>query len=195
MSLSLQSIATRWPGLSAIGVELGLVERRRELRGIGSGEGDLHVGALVFDAAHRPREPRMARALREKLQPVGPHRDLAAIGGDDVVAAHELRDESRARQVEHLARRTGLLDAAVVHDDDEVGECHRLVLAVGDVQEGDAELLLQALELGAHPDPQKRVERRERLVEQEYLRLGDERAGERDALLLPAGELVGSRSA
>ena len=48
---------------------------------------------------------------------------------------------------------------------------------------------LQPLELGAHPDAQERVERRERLVEQEDLRLGDERAGERDALLLAAGEL------
>ena len=53
---------------------------------------------------------------------------------------------------------------------DEVGERHRLVLAVGDVDEGDAELLLQALQLGAHLDAQERIERRERLVEQQDLR-------------------------
>ncbi|MGY4489097.1 hypothetical protein ACVWWR_008288 [Bradyrhizobium sp. LM3.2] len=45
------------------------------------------------------------------------------------------------------------------------------------------------LQLAAHPDPQERIERGERLVEQEDLRLGDQRAGERHALLLAAGEL------
>ena len=35
------------------------------------------------------------------------------------------------------------------------------------------------------------VERRERLVEQQHLRLRRERAGQRHALLLAAGELVG----
>ena len=40
-------------------------------------------------------------------------------------------------------------------------------------------------QLGAHA----RVERAERLVEQQHLRLGRERAGERHALPLAAGEL------
>ena len=35
------------------------------------------------------------------------------------------------------------------------------------------------------------VQRAERLIEQEHPRLDGERAGERDALLLPAGELGG----
>ena len=71
----------------------------------------------------------------------------------------------------------------------EIGQRHRLVLAVGDVDEGDAELLLQPLQLGAHLDAQERVERRQRLVEQQDLRLGDQRARERDALLLAARQL------
>src|SRR6516225_1107949 len=50
--------------------------------------------------------------------------------------------------------------------------------------ERDAELVLQAFQLGAHADAQERVERRKRLVEQKDLRLGDERARERHALLL-----------
>ncbi len=41
----------------------------------------------------------------------------------------------------------------------------------------------------AHPDAQERVERRERLVEQQDLRVGDQRAGQRHALLLAAREL------
>ena len=77
----------------------------------------------------------------------------------------------------------------LVHHDHEVGQRHRLFLAMGDVDEGDAELGLQALQLRAHLDAQERVERRERLVEQQDLRLGDQGARQRDALLLPAGEL------
>ena len=38
--------------------------------------------------------------------------------------------------------------------------------------------------------PGEGVERRERLVEEEHLRLGHEGAGDRDALLLAAGELA-----
>ena len=48
---------------------------------------------------------------------------------------------------------------------------------------------LQALQLAAHLQAQELVERRERLVEQEHARIGDERAGQRHALLLAAGEL------
>ena len=48
---------------------------------------------------------------------------------------------------------------------------------------------LQLLQLLAHLDPQERVERRERLVQQQHLRVGDQRARQGDALLLPAREL------
>ncbi len=56
---------------------------------------------------------------------------------------------------------------------------------------GDAERLLQRADLLAQRDADLGVERRERLVEQEHLRLVGDGAGERDALLLAAGELVG----
>ena len=88
-----------------------------------------------------------------------------------------------------IARRGGLLDAALVHHDDEVGQREGLVLAVRDMDEGDVELPLEAAKLGPHPHPQEWVERRQRLVEQKNLRIGDQRARERDALLLAAGQL------
>ena len=47
--------------------------------------------------------------------------------------------------------------------------------------------LVQPLELGAHVDPQLGVEARQRLVHQEHGRVGDDGAGERDALALAAG--------
>ena len=84
-----------------------------------------------------------------------------------------------------------LLDRALVHHDDEVGERQRLVLAVRDMDEGNAELTLQPTQFGAHAHAQERVERRQRLVEQQDLRMGDQRARQRDALLLPAGQLRG----
>ena len=58
-----------------------------------------------------------------------------------------------------------------------------------DEHEGDPQALLQALELGLHLLAKLQVERPERLVEQQDLRLINERACEGDALLLAAREL------
>ena len=60
---------------------------------------------------------------------------------------------------------------------------------MGDVDHGDAEPLLQAADLRAHLLAQLGVEVRQRLVHQADGRLGDDRAAERHALLLAAGEL------
>ena len=103
--------------------------------------------------------------------------------------AHEAGDESGGGAIEHLARCVGLFDAALVHDHDEIGERHRLFLAVGDMDEGDPELMLQLLQLLPHLDLEKGIERRKRLVEQQRLRIGDKGASKRDALLLAAGQL------
>jgi hypothetical protein len=74
------------------------------------------------------------------------------------VAADEARHEGRLRMVVDVARRAGLLDQAVVHHHHQIGERHRLLLAVGDVDEADAELGLQALQLVAHAHAQERIE-------------------------------------
>ncbi len=50
---------------------------------------------------------------------------------------------------------------------------------------------LQIAQLDPHLHPQEGVERRQRLVEQDDLRLRDQGTGERDALLLPARKLGG----
>ena len=65
----------------------------------------------------------------------------------------------------------------------------RLALVVGHVDGGEAELALQPLELEAHALAQLGVEIGQRLVEQQELRLHHERARQRQALLLAAGEL------
>jgi hypothetical protein len=57
------------------------------------------------------------------------------------------------------------------------------------VDERDPELALQRLEEDLHLLAQLQVERAERLVEQQDARSVDDRARERDALALAAGEL------
>ena len=85
--------------------------------------------------------------------------------------------------------RADLLDPAVVEHREAVAHPERLLLVVGDVDEGDPDLALQGLELGLHLLAELEVEGAERLVEQQHLGLVDQRAGERDALALAAGEL------
>ena len=84
-----------------------------------------------------------------------------------------------------------LLDAAVVHHHDAVGGDHRLGLVVRDVDRGVAELVVQAADLEAHLLAQVGVEVGQRLVEQQHLRLDHQRARQRHALLLAAGQLAG----
>ena len=99
-------------------------------------------------------------------------------------------DERRGRALVHGLGVGQLLDVAVEHDRDPVAHAHRLFLVVGDEDERDAELALEQLELDLHLLAQLAVERAERLVEQQHARAVDERPGERDALLLAAGQLA-----
>ena len=93
--------------------------------------------------------------------------DLAV---EKVERADEGGDEAGARRVVDFARRPDLLDRAVVHHDDAVGHRQRLFLVVGDEDRGDAEACLQRADFLAQRDANARVERRQRLVEQQDLR-------------------------
>ena len=103
--------------------------------------------------------------------------------------ADEARDEQRCRPLVEILGRALLLDPARVHDDDAVGHRRRLDLIVGHEDRRHAELALDAPDLGAHRQPERRVEIGQRLVEQQQMRPLDQRAGERHALLLAAREL------
>ena len=72
-----------------------------------------------------------------------------------------------------------------------VGEIDRFLEIVRDDQRGGADLLEHVLQLLAHEQRHLVVERRERLVEEQHLRLDHQRAQDRDQLLLAAGHLVG----
>src|SRR4051812_40777468 len=104
--------------------------------------------------------------------------------------ADEAGHEHVGGRIVELGRRADLLEPPVVHDRDPVAHRHRLDLVVGDVDRRRPDPLLEALDLAARLDAQLGVEVGERLVHEEDLRVADERAAERDALLLAAGQLA-----
>ena len=61
---------------------------------------------------------------------------------------------------------------------------------MGNVEEGDADAFLQRLQLDLERAAQLRIKRAERFIEQEHGRVEHERAGQRDPLLLAAGQLA-----
>src|SRR5688572_5848929 len=98
--------------------------------------------------------------------------------------ACDCRCELRWLAVEH--------NRALAHTDDAIAivACGLQEMQVGD--HGDAVLLVDAAQ-GVHDDGGvTQIERRDRLVRQQDLRLLHERARDRHALLLTAGELVGA---
>ena len=61
---------------------------------------------------------------------------------------------------------------------------------MGDIDDRDAEIVAQRLEQVDDRHPQRRIDHRHRLVGDDQLRIGEQRAGDGDALQLPAGKLV-----
>ena len=86
--------------------------------------------------------------------------------------------------------RVVLLQEAAVHHRHLVGHGHGLELVVRDVDDGRVEVVVEALDLGAHLHAQLGVEIGERLVHQEDARVAHQRPAERDALLLAARQLA-----
>ena len=145
-------------------------------------DGDLAL-AVGRAAVRQQQRHRAERHIRPRR--IAPRNHAA----HPVGVAHEAGDERVARLLVELARRAFLRDHRPVHHDDAVGDGHRLGLVVRDVDDGEAQTLLQVADLLAHLAAQPRVEVRQRLVEQQHLRLEHERARDGDALLLAAGEL------
>jgi hypothetical protein len=105
--------------------------------------------------------------------------------------ADELRHEDVRRPAVDLHRRADLLDSAVAHDDDPVRERHRLGLVVGHHDHRGVDALLELRKLDPRTQAKRRVEVGKRLVEQEQVRLLDQRASDRDPLALATRHLRG----
>ena len=103
----------------------------------------------------------------------------------------EAGDEQVRRMVEHLLRRTDLLDIAVLHDDDPVAQRHGLGLVVRDVDEGGVDALSELDDLGTHLVAKFCVQIGKRFVHQHDFRCADDRAADGDTLPLTAGQRLG----
>ena len=90
----------------------------------------------------------------------------------------------------HLVRRADLLDPAVIHHHDAVGNLQRLLLVVRDEHAGDLQIVVES----PQPAPQflahLRVQCAEGLVEQQHAGFDRQRTRQCDALPLTARELI-----
>src|SRR5690606_19443366 len=122
--------------------------------------------------------------------------DAAVLDGADHEVhgwrSDEAGDELVRGPVVEVDRRVHLLDVAVLHDHDARAHRHGLDLVVGHVDGRHGKALVQLQDGGAHLDAQLGVEVRERLVHEEDLGLANDRAAQRDALPLTAGQLAGT---
>ena len=100
--------------------------------------------------------------------------------------AEEVGGKDRGGPEVELGGSTDLLDARIVHETDTIGHHHCFLLIVSHVQYGDAEILVQMLDLALQRVAKFLVERAERLVHQDDGRLVDGAACKSDTLLLSA---------
>ncbi len=114
---------------------------------------------------------------------------FSTLTGSALEFADEGEHEGRVRRVIDLVGGADLLDAALAHHHDAVGKLQRLFLVVGDEDGGVAGPVVDFAQPAAQLLADLGVERAERLVEQQHARLDGERAGQRHALPLAAGEL------
>jgi hypothetical protein len=146
---------------------------------------------------HRDRDRHAGDAVADVVLDVAAIDD-AVIGlvGDEravhqVDVADEVRDEARRRCLVDVGRRPDLQHLALAHDGDARGHRHRLFLVVRHHDAGHAHVLDDVDELDLRLLAQLLVQRAQRLVEQQHLRPLGQAARKRNALLLPAGELMG----
>ena len=109
----------------------------------------------------------------------------------EILKAHKMGDKLCAGVIVNHVRGVQLLDHALVHDGDLVGDGEALFLVVGYVDGRDAELLLEFSDLHPHLHPELGVQVGKRLVHKKKIRLYYQRPGQGNSLTLTAGELLG----
>ena len=106
--------------------------------------------------------------------------------------AERARDRNRTRPVEDALRVAAVFDASVDQHRELVAGSHRFAVVVRHVEDRTGEARADAEDFVAHLGPKRRVQMRERLVQQQCLRIREQRAGYRDALPLAAGKFAGT---
>ena len=144
---------------------------------------------------------RSGRSASEALPvPLAFAGDDEAAGGDEAPgavhaaideggAADEIGDEFFRRAFVEILLRPDLADAALAHDDEAVGHGQGLLLVVGHHHGRQSELALQFADFDPHVLAQLGVEIGQGLIEQQHIGAEHQRARQRHALLLAAGQL------
>ena len=87
---------------------------------------------------------------------------------EHVRCSDEIGNEQARRPIVNLLRRPHLNNTAAIHHRYPVGHRHGFVLVVRDIDEGDANLALDARELRLHLLTELEIERAQRLVKQQH---------------------------
>ncbi|QTK79336.1 hypothetical protein AT6N2_C1619 [Agrobacterium tumefaciens] len=103
--------------------------------------------------------------------------------------ADEGEDKRRVGRIVDIVCRADLLDLALAHDNDAVRQFQRFFLIMGDKDGGVARAVMEFAQPAAQFLAHFGIERAERLVEKQHLRLDGDGAGKRHALALTAGKL------
>ena len=176
------------------------VERDAPLgRGVGHERGVLHVlradaehdGAALVAPQAGPRGEDLGRDGQSEAAELDGQRRRPYARQRGVDEVHRRRaDEAGDEEVDGvLVERLGLVDLlqhALAEHRDPVAHGHRLGLVVRDVDRRDAQLVLDAGDLGPHLHAQLGVEVRERLVHEERLGVAHDGAAHRHPLALAA---------
>ena len=102
----------------------------------------------------------------------------------------EAGDELGLRVFVNIPWRTLLFQPPFIDDHDFIRNLNRLILVMRDEDRSDADALDHFLQPGAQLRTNFCINRRERLIEQQQLRLRRKRSGESDPLTLTAGQLM-----
>ncbi len=103
-----------------------------------------------------------------------------------IALSDEVRDKGIHRLIVNVLGSADLLGPSLTHDDDLVGHGQGLLLVVGDIDEGDPQLVVHILELKLHLLAHLQVKSAQGFIKKEDLRLVHQSPGDRDPLLLPA---------
>ena len=150
-----------------------------------------HGARCEHDAAGLAHPQRVA--LPAEQEPARGDGAVARADRLEAVHAGERRHELRSRMPQHFGGAAALHHGAVVHHERARGQDQRVHRVVRDEHDRDrGTLALLRGDQAASLRGGRRVERGERLVQQQCIGLGGEGARDRGALLLPAGELSGT---
>ena len=143
-------------------------------------DGDVHGPRLAIRAPEE--EPVVERHLRQ------PVLRLDGLAGEER-RPREAGDERVRRHRDQLRGRAELQDASLADDADAMCEGRGVLEIVGDDDRRQAQVFEELAKLGAHPGSGVRVQRGQRLVEEEDRRVARKCARQRDALALASREL------